>query len=194
MIDTWFPTTIFRKDKFLENDENIKVYERIKKLNGVVFDGGKGWLSPVKNSFGSYNCSNDKELNFLHEKVSRYVNDFSKAFGCVLKAVCENSWFNYYEKGDYQEFHVHPMSHFSVVYIVKGCKESSPLIFASPYLNDMFSFPVEKPSEISFETVEYEATDNTIIIFRSNVPHMVPKNKSQERITMSFNYKLEEKE
>ena len=194
MIHKWFPTAVMFQEEILSQSENEKLYNHIKYLNNVVKKGGEDWLSDVKNTSGTYDCNKDNAFNFLHKKVSLYVNEFSQKFGCVKKMICENSWYNYYKKGDYQEFHTHPYNYFSAVYFVRCLKNSSPLCFQSPYSNNMLPLPVKKYNDLSFDIIEYEPVNNSLVIFRSNIPHMVPKNKSQERITMSFNYKLEEKE
>ncbi len=101
MIHKWFPTAVMFQEEILSQSENEKLYNHIKYLNNVVKKGGEDWLSDVKNTSGTYDCNKDNAFNFLHKKVSLYVNEFSQKFGAwwdwLPKYLC--SWYRiiYYD-------------------------------------------------------------------------------------------------
>jgi len=193
MIDTWFPTAVMRLENLMSEKENEAIYHYLKCLKDTnKTSNNNGWLSDVQTSFGIHDCSGDNVLWPLHEKVTETVNEFSKLFLAELKMKCNQSWFNYYGKNDYQEYHIHPNNHFSAVYFVKCDEGSSPFILKNPKTN-MYPFTHKNFNSLNFDIVEYEPTNNSLLVFESCIRHMVPKNKTEERITMSFNYS-EEKE
>ena len=193
MIDLWFSTPILRLENFMSEKENESVYEYskcLKDLNKV--SNVESWLSKTPSSYNEYDCRSANVLWPLHDKVDDCVNTFAEKLGAALKMKCNWSWFNYYGKNDYQESHIHPNNHFSAVYFVKSDEGSSPFILKNPKTN-MNSFQFKEHNDLNFEYVKYQPTNNSLIIFESCIQHMVPKNTTEERITMSFNYS-EEKE
>ena len=91
-----------------------------------------------------------------------------------------------------QEFHIHPNHHFSLVYYVSVNDNSGNIIFRSPEsATDMFMLPSGNETLASMKTVSIKPEVGTLLIFRSNLLHMVEKNKSnQPRVSISFNVSL----
>ncbi len=121
--------------------------------------------------------------------------EFSKEFG-VSKPLdsleCTDFWFNVSKHGDYQEFHRHANSHFSIVYYITVPENSGDLVFQSFETNtDMFSLPSNEVTDASCKTCVYEPIESALVIFRSNLIHMVKKNLSnRNRISISANFKF----
>ena len=177
----------------MTDDQNKFIYQHIKKLQNMEkTSSDNGWLSDVQTSYNKYNCVLDKSLKTLHNKVTQCVNKFADTFNAKFKMVCKYSWFNCYSNNDYQETHTHPNSHFSAVYFVKSDKKSSPFVLMNMKAN-AFRFATTEVNSNTFEYANYEPLDNRLLIFESYIRHQVPKNKTNERITMSFNYLQEKK-
>jgi len=191
MIDTWFPTAVMRFENLMSEKENESIYHYLKCLKDMNrTSNDNGWISDVQTSFGVHDCRGDNVLWPLHEKVNEIVNVFSEKFGARFKMKCNESWFNYYGKNDYQEEHIHPNNHFSAVYFVKSDEGSAPFVLRNPKTN-MCAYKREGLNDLNFESVTYHPTNNSLLVFESCVKHMVPKNTTEERITMSFNYSEE---
>ena len=191
MIDLWFPTTVLRIEDLMSEKENETIYHYLKCLKDMnKTSNDNGWISDVQTSFCVHNCKEDNVLWPLHEKVTEAVNEFSEKFGTRYKMKCKESWFNYYGKNDYQEEHIHTNNHFSCVYFVRSDEGSAPFVLKNPKTN-MHFFKRKNYNDLNFESVMYQPTNNSLLIFESCVKHMVPKNTTDERITMSFNYSEE---
>jgi uncharacterized protein (TIGR02466 family) len=185
----WFPTVLYIKENVFSDAEN----EQIKNLFFNVIKnyekGGKNWISDVYNTLGSYNLKNDKNFNFLIEKVNENVNLFAKELQSDYTYNCDDGWINLYNAGDYQEWHTHSNSIFSAVYFVTNPEKSGKLYFENPYEPDMLPLKnVKNYNEVNSLNCSYNFKPKTLVIFRSNVKHMVQKcNNETPRITAAFN-------
>jgi uncharacterized protein (TIGR02466 family) len=98
-------------------------------------------------------------------------------------------WINIAPTGEYQEVHKHGGSHFSVAYYVKTPQNCGNIIF-----NNLETFisgvlPVQQFSNLYSESYSYTAEESKLIIFRSNLLHLVEKNRSSEdRCSISANF------
>jgi uncharacterized protein (TIGR02466 family) len=196
MIKFWFPTLIsyqvlenFKQhNSYLEN----KALEIQKKSKRAV---NTNWACDTYNTLGAYNYETDNDT-IVHEFVQICKNkliEFSKEFGVSSTTIeCTDLWFNVSSYGNYQEFHRHAGSHFSMVYYVTAPKESGDIIFQSAETNtDMFPLPVTEVTDASCKTCVYQPEVSALLLFRSNLLHMVKQNKSDEnRISISANFKF----
>ena len=122
-----------------------------------------------------------------------HVDRFAKQFGVLkAKAQCDGSWFNISRPGNFQEFHMHAMSHFSAVYYVKTPEKCGNIVFKSHEADtNMFLLPIDESTPYNWSTVFYPAIEGRLIIFRSNLQHMVQKNTSTEdRISIAMNFRM----
>jgi len=198
MIKSWFPTLISysilddlsQYNSMLKNKAVLLKYQNRSEFKTT-------WACDTFNTMGIYDYRLDQDLtvcNFV-EKIKEKVLEFSKEYG-VNKSIdfleCTDFWFNISTHGDHQEFHRHANSHFSIVYYISTPKNSGNLIFQSFETNtDMFTLPTELITDASCKTCEYEPTESALVIFRSNLVHMVRKNHSgQDRISISANFKF----
>jgi len=196
MIKYWFPTLI-----------SYEVLEDLKKNNSMlehraisIFDQAKDsfkstWACSTFNTLGMYHHSQDQDLVRLVDIFKEKVLNFSKEFGVekpIESLECTDFWFNISKHGDYQEFHRHANSHFSIVYYVSVPENSGDLVFQSFETNsDMFTLPNNSTTDASCKTCVYEPAESALVIFRSNLIHMVKKNLSNSnRISISANFKF----
>ncbi len=188
-IITIFPTTLYVKDDVLPKDELKNHIEEITKVECDA--GGNNWASRLKNSLGTYNLLENSVFSKLNSIVENEVNEFNKIMGSDFYYKCRYSWFNIYDRGDYQEYHHHAHSTYSAVFFLKSNEKSSPLIFlnpSEPY--DMHPILNQKIfNDLNYQIWKLNSVENRLVIFRSFIKHMVPKHEDDEtRITLAYNF------
>ena len=103
---------------------------------------------------------------------------------------CTNAWYNSYTKHQFQEFHAHPSNYFSAIYFCDIPEGSAPIVFLTlqKWQHSCHTWIAPKLQNSKHtSTIEFES--NTLLIFRSHLPHSVPFGKNEEeRITFSFNF------
>lgn len=182
MITPLFPTLI--REETLSLDL-VPMVNRCYEIRESFTDYKPVWRCNTFTSLHStYNLKTDAVFSDLVKQAESLVSDFSsKYFNSNKKYYCDNAWFNICYPGDYQEYHMHPDSHFSLAYYLrapKGC--GNFVVVPLTYFTD--NYPV------SSEYHSIEPKENNIVIFRSNVNHMVEINKSnEERISVSMNFR-----
>jgi uncharacterized protein (TIGR02466 family) len=191
-IDLWFPTPIYYADDILDENEINALINRSYDIKNNVKNGKEAWRCDVYTTFQTYDVTKDNEFSNLISKISLHVNEFAKSFGSNYKYKCDEGWINIYDNNQYQEFHYHPGYTFSAVYYLSAPEGSGKLIFNSPLHPDMMpikNITDEKNNHMALEACEYKAIKNRLIIFRSNVQHMVQRGTNQsDRISLSFNF------
>jgi uncharacterized protein (TIGR02466 family) len=189
-IHTWFPTSILLIENLIDDEENKKLIKEIEKLKKEIKKGGDEWDTDLYNTHSTYELHKNIKFKFLCDKIEKYTINFANKLGSDANYKISSSWFNYYNKGDYQEYHIHPLSHFSAVYFFTNPKGSGKLIFKNPNGLKMFPLKNLKPNELSYETCFYVPKEKSLIIFQSDLWHMVQKcDNESPRITGAFNLK-----
>lgn len=199
-IDLWFPTAIYKElcTDFYDRNKHFedRAIEIFKETQGKI---KTDWRCDTFNTLGIYDCFADKDQTVLDliEKAKSSVLDFSKKFGVrkdIEELELKDFWFNIASPESYQEYHQHAFSHFSVVYYVKVPKNSGNIVFQSvDTISDMYPLPVDKDymTDFSYKTCSYEPQNSMMLIFKSNILHMVEKNKSDEnRFSIAMNFKF----
>jgi uncharacterized protein (TIGR02466 family) len=188
-IDLWFPVTIANIEEILSKKENDILIKEILKIKKDKDKGGSNWISDVYNTHFTFDLRTSNQFKLLCNKVTDHVNVFAKRLGSDYEYKINSSWFNYYNKKDYQEYHEHSKSIFSAVYFFKTPKESGNIVFKDPKEPDMFPLENIKYNDLSFQQCEYQPIERRLIIFRSYLSHMVrPGNNKEPRITAAFNF------
>jgi len=189
-IDTWFPVTIYRAENLFTENENQNFIKEIYKIKDKekIKKGGKNWNTDVYNTFDTFDLKKNNLLSKICTEVENHTNIFARKLNSFYDYKVNESWFNFYKKGDFQEKHNHPNSIFSAVYFFSNPKNSGRLIFTS---SEKDMFPMKNIKQYTFlnaNLLQYSPTDRSIVIFRSFVTHMVEKcNNTKPRITAAFN-------
>ncbi len=199
MIESWFPTLIYNHLIDFEHNSYLK-----DKVNNIYDKVNKNvqtrWACDTFNTIGHFDhrTENDPIVNQLIETIRSKVYEYSRIYGITLPMEylhCKDFWFNIAEPGAYQEYHQHTRSHFSVSYYIDTPQDCGKIRFRSiEALTDMYTLPVEAANEnlASWKTCAYEPMENLLLIFRSNLPHMVEKNMSDSRrISISANFEFQ---
>ena len=192
MITAYFPTLIYETELSVDNDVLAQKALTLRNNNSAL---NTSWFCDTYNTIGEYDITKDLAFSNLIDQCQSHVKIFSKEYG-IDAAIIKNKegWMNVAAFNEYQEFHIHPNNHFSLAYYVNVPENSGDIIFRSPESStDMFMLPSGKESFATMKTIRIKPVVGKLIIFRSNLLHMVEKNKSHNpRISISMNMVLQE--
>jgi len=188
-IHTIFPTSFYWENNILSKEDRNILFDKITKLSETQSSGGQYWRANVKNSHGYYGLREDNDFNKLEDIITMHVNIFAAELKSNHNYKCDYGWYNVYDDNSYQEYHIHSNSIFSAVYFLSAPEGSSPLVFHCG-VDDMLPMKnIIEYNAYNNETHDYVPEDDTLVIFRSNLKHMVPKgNNTYPRITLSYNF------
>ena len=192
MIVPLFTELLYRTNLSQHSDKNDYFYNKIQNLK--LEDNNKvDWKCDTFSSLFIYDLINDAEFKPVLEDIKKEVIKFSKEFGVITEDIfCSDAWINSAGPDEYQEYHLHPVSHFSIAYYIKTPNNCGDIVFRSHEVStDMFPLPVEIITPANFKTTKHTPKENDLLIFRSNLYHMVEKNKSNSnRVSISANFIL----
>lgn len=184
-----FPTFIKKCDNFLNKKECRNVIEELKKIPLKNHDA----LTEDKSASSHSNFSNihTKLGDKLNSRLLSIINEYAKEYG-YEKLILANSWHNIQYKNSVLSTHCHPNSIISGVLYLKVDSLSSKLFFYNPNPHVQFSNYIEK-NIFNFKSKTFEVKNGCLIMFPSWLQHGSghQENKSDERISFSFNTKYE---
>lgn len=192
IVDEQNLTEFSKHNKYLKN----KAYD-IRKTSNTK--SSVNWRCDTFSTLDYYDAIKDNDLivKDLISIVSNKIKNFAIEYGVNDNAYdlkCTDFWFNISSHGNYQEYHQHPNSHFSVVYYVNSPENCGNIVFKSAEsLTDMVCLPVNESciNLNSAKTHSIVPKESNLLIFKSNLIHMVEKNYSNEdRISISMNFVL----
>ena len=178
----------------LSNFTNLKSYFCKKVVdveNSVLGNRAVKWHCDTFSTLANkdYNLLHDVNFKDLKEAILQHTIEFAKEYGVTdLNGEFLDAWINISKPGNYQEYHIHPTSHFSVIYYVDVPKNSGNTIFKGNEESNMYPIPCKEATQAGSNHWVYEPKNNDLIIFRSNMYHMVDINRSNEnRVTIAAN-------
>jgi len=191
MITYWFPTGIYHN--FYPYHENLKIEILSKLPNNSTrkvsdVDGWPFWTQNTQQGLINPLDSNTEIINSFASWVESEVTNFAKSYGSLDSYKIDQCWVNQYQKGDFQETHIHLGFDFSAIYFVAAPEKSGKVIFENPNLiADMR--PIRgKETELSTSSAVYKPVEGQLLIFRSNLRHGVyPHRDDLPRISIAFN-------
>lgn len=140
----------------------------------------------------SYQLLEDSLFAPLIMEAGQCVAEFALNYGVKESAPlrCIDGWVNVAHPGEHQEVHIHPGSHFSAVYYVDAPDLCGNLVFRShESLTDMQPLPTSGVAQANAKTHFHVPKTGDLLIFRSNLMHMVAPNKSSSpRISVALNF------
>lgn len=198
MLYKIFPTLVYEEMllDFQENNQYLldKAYNLKDQLSNEV---KTEWRCDTFNTLDSYNYTKDKDsvVENLIDICRNKTIDFAKEYGVTRTDLkCVDFWFNISQPGNYQEYHQHANSHFSMTYYLQTPPNCGNIVFKSiEALTDMHPLPINYYTHSSYKTFTFEPKESLLLIFRNNLLHMVEKNMSDKdrvSITMNFEYKM----
>jgi uncharacterized protein (TIGR02466 family) len=188
-IQLWFPTSIYVEENIVSDEENDSFITEIEKLKSKISVGGSNWNTDVYNTCDTYDLRKNKILKNLCKKIEEHTNIFAKQLNSQHNYKITDCWFNYYNKNDFQETHHHANSIFSAVYFFTNPKNCGVLSFENPIEPDMLPLKnITEFNNLNSLACNYNPLPKTLIIFRSNIRHMVSRGDNVDpRITAAFN-------
>lgn len=190
-IESWFPTLIMFE--YLENIDLKLLADKALKIKKTKNKINNDWLCETYSSSNLLDLSKDKEFKKLIEQIKLKVKEFAKSYGIFNSNIkYQDGWINIAEHNQYQEYHVHPNSHFSVVFYIQTFENCGDIYFASPEKNNMKPLPKENGiNAYNAGSCSFKAEQGKLIIFPSNLQHMVRTNlSSKQRISFSANFEV----
>jgi uncharacterized protein (TIGR02466 family) len=204
IVESWFPTLILqgKLDEFSRTNRLLskRAYQIREEQQGQV---STQWNCDTFNTLqvdsSRYfkNDEVDKVINDLIDATTFHVTKYSRLYDADLerfKVICKEFWFNIAEPGNYQEYHSHPNNHFSAVYYVDADTNCGNIVFKNiESIVDSYAIPATLPvSSIGAnKSCNYIPEPTKLLVFRSNLQHMVEKNLSnKDRISIAMNFEL----
>lgn len=140
------------------------------------------WISKTKSSFNFENNLSEKSKEYIMKVIA---NNLFKIINKPFQLELQTLWQNIYKKGDFQEKHTHPGSHFSFV-IYKKIKNPHTVFF-NPIHNLLMSYYSENQDLKNFFKIyeKIEVREQQMVIFPSFIEHMVEK--TDDSVTVSGN-------
>jgi uncharacterized protein (TIGR02466 family) len=188
-IITTFPTSFYISKNILKINEIKLLQKKAKEIEKKYPRGGIDWKCDTYNTLGSYNIHEDKDFKKLIDIIEEKTFEFTKAHGSDFFYKTKESWLNLYKKSDFQDWHTHLNSTFSAVYFLKSNKNCAKIYFENPKEPDMLPiWNIKNFNELNFSTYYFEPIENSLIIFRSYMRHMVEKQTVDfERMSVAVN-------
>ena len=148
------------------------------------------WRCDTKTTFDSDMIIGDNDFDNIIQSIMNEVKIFAANYGCYGEPKVVDAWVNVAEPGSSQEYHIHPNCHFSVVYYIKTPENCGNIVFRSHEADfDMFMLPLQEYKPASYKTWAFCPSEGKVLIFRSNMKHMVEKNISNDtRICLAANF------
>lgn len=181
VIQWMFPTPIGIYDLSEYVTEQInKELQNIGYADNNIVDGIRGNRDPSK----------IPELKHLYDKFQECINSFSDEIGLHRSYIYE-SWMNILSQNGSVGVHRHYNSIISGAYYPYVEHNSSPIVFINPlegYRMLDAQNVIEKDDNVYGRNMySLEAQTGKLILFPGWLQHYVPQNKSNIRITLSFN-------
>jgi uncharacterized protein (TIGR02466 family) len=189
-IQTWFPTSIYVTDEVVTPEYINTIKNKCLAIFSTISHGAENWNCNTFNTLGTYDVKSDEIFVELIKTIEFHVNQFAEYHGSNFSYNCKDSWINMNYKNTYQEYHCHANSTFSAVYYISTPSKSGRIIFENPTEPDMVPIKnISDPTEASYRTCHYSPTENTLLIFRSYLRHMVELGQNEEpRISIALNF------
>ena len=192
-----FPVTVFHTNI----RENNMLKQKYLPLMSECYNSGKlkppeGWIT--NNVQTSFNHDEFNQEIFDQEIVEVYQKYIERFFDDVVKFDFVDLWFNWYEKGEYQEAHNHlnpdifdsTVAHFAVIHYLRFDPEvHEAATFVDPIVNQRYNTFEMRSTHYSPKYCP-KVDEGDIIMFPNYLEHYVKQTSPTEnnpRVTVSFN-------
>ena len=175
-------------------DLNVKELQSFCQWKSIdEYESGK-----VLSNRGGYHSNNlnlkDAALQPLIKEIETHSSQFAETFLSKNKQILINMWFNINLYKDFNISHNHSGDDISGVYYIKTPNECGNIVFEHPAkdLYDYYLLNIENPEEVNnynARTWWMPSKANILYLFPAWLNHSVGinKNKTEERISISFN-------
>jgi hypothetical protein len=115
--------------------------------------------------------------------IYEHLDKFRIKLGYESPLKINMSWFNVSFKGDFLSQHIHNGSVLSGAYYLESGNDDKI------YFHKTLPTHVEpqKYNVLNFEYCSYKCKVDSLLLFKSNLPHSTPRQLSNKKIVLSFN-------
>ena len=135
------------------------------------------------------NILENKEMKKLKQFIEKSLKEYFQNIYVPKNNVepyVTQSWCNYTKEGQFHHKHAHPNSFVSGVFYVQADKTKDKIYFYKDWYKQI-QIPAKEYNTFNSESWWFETNTNDLVIFPSNLTHMVEKVVGKERISLSFN-------
>jgi uncharacterized protein (TIGR02466 family) len=189
-ITELFPTLIYTISLDSFKTRHDAIYKKVLEYQATT-QTTTSWRCDTYNTLDAINLTTEPLVADIIEACKQHVREFSKEYGVIHDVVdVTDAWLNLASPGQFQEYHMHSNNHFSAVYYIKTPKHSGNLVVRShEAVIDMCPVPVPSIPARVVKGANLEPQEGMLVIFRSNLQHMVDKNMSDEdRVSLAVNF------
>ncbi|MBM4302791.1 MAG: hypothetical protein FJ112_00525 [Deltaproteobacteria bacterium] len=201
-INPLFPTLVGTGNLPNFKSLNTKMAKDIETLAKTDKMGQKWSQENYRGGYTSYSSIYDLHLRYpsfsqFEDELQPFAKDFAKSQGWNLhdfELRMTHLWVNIMPEHTYHTLHFHPHSDISGAYYLQTPPFSVPLKIEDPRMNFYMNAPTrENPTQASKDLYyNLQAKPGDFVMFESWLRHEVPPNQSKRpRISLSFNYSLE---
>ena len=184
-INTFCPKTIYYKENFYNTTEFKKHILTVSKNNKLYRNG---FINVDTSHSTNYSILKDKIFNKFFKEVLKesklYLLELGYNQKFIDKLFIESAWFNVGKKGDSLIKHIHPGSLLSGAFYLSCDSEEDQILF---FGDDDMILPPQNFNDLSAKYAAYKCIPGSILLFKSNINHCTNSQKSNEKITISFN-------
>jgi len=179
-----FPKPVYQVDNLLE--DKLTYYETVMKNNSINLN--RNDYHYVDSSYQIENLHTKKEFVDLFNIIIIHSKEFLTQLGYdnLENIKVLNSWFNIIKQNDYLQKHIHNGSLLSGAFYIKS-DVNDVINFYD--LIDVTQVP-ERTNSISYSQYELECRPGRLLLFKSSLEHGTPRQKSKEKIVVSFNINI----
>jgi len=126
-----------------------------------------------------------KLKQFIEKSLKEYFQNIYQPKNDVEPYITQ-SWCNYTKEGEFHHKHFHPNSFVSDVFYVQADRTKDKIYFYKDGYQQI-KISAKEYNPFNSESWWFETGTNDLVIFPSNLTHMVEKVVGKERISLSFN-------
>ncbi len=135
------------------------------------------------------NILENKEMKKLKQFIEKSLKEYFQNIYVPKNDVepyITQSWCNYTKEGQFHHEHIHPNSFISGVFYVQADKTKDKIYFFKENLR-VLKIPAKNYNLFNSTSWWLETGTNDLVLFPSNLLHMVKTVVGKERISLSFN-------
>ena len=189
-IDLLFPTPIYRADNIISKEYKDELINLIYDIKSKVPSQDDKWFCKIYTSYSAHDLKYSKDFFPLFEAIQNHLYAFISELESTSRPELQGAWVNIAKKGDFQEHHRHQGAAFSAVYYLQAPEGSGDLLLENPagFMPELDN--IVNNNILNSNTQSYTPIDNSLIIFRSHIQHMVLLGKNEkDRISIALNFR-----
>ena len=150
--------------------------------------GGQNWISQsVYNTENTYDLNKDEKFDIITDFIRSCAVDYCKELSYSGTLNHTNTFFNIYNKYDYQDWHEHNGTHLSGVYCLSGEKGSANIHFTD--FNNKLNINVKEFTTDNSVVWHEDFEPGKLLIFRSDLIHCVNRHElDSKRYSLATNF------